>query len=181
MADFTKAIGVILEHEGGARYTNISGDSGGPTRYGITLKTLSTWRAHPVSAEDVRIMSESEARDIYRARYWDRCLCGQIGNQTVATKVMDIAVNFGAMRAGDDVGEIVQRAVAKCGHAVRMDGWIGPKTIEAVNECDPDALLDALCDIQRAEYLEIANRDQRKAKFLVGWLARSAWPTRKTT
>ena len=40
---------------------------------GITQGTLAAWRGRPVSIEEVRALTEEEAREIYRANYWTCC------------------------------------------------------------------------------------------------------------
>jgi lysozyme family protein len=178
MADFAKAIGFILAHEGGSKYTNIPEDRGGPTKWGITQRTLANWRAHAVTAADVKALSELEAADIYRNRYWRKCRCDEIKDQTVATKLFDVAVNLGVMRRGEDAAEILQRAVNCCSPptSLKVDGWIGDQTIAATNLCDPEHLVDALCMEQRDYYLELIARNPSQKKFRRGWMNRAAWP-----
>jgi lysozyme family protein len=176
MAWFAAAIEGVLEREGGAKYTNRKSDSGGPTKYGITHKTLANWRGvKRCSPADVKALEESEACAIYKARYWDNCMADYIRDQAVASKIFDIAVNFGVMRRGDDAAEITQRAAVACGEDIRVDGWIGPKTIAAVNACDPKALIEAICKEQRKEYLEILAARPKNEPNRRGWLRRAKW------
>lgn len=58
----------ILNREGRV-YTNRTADKGGPTKFGITQSTLSRWRSHIVTPEDVKAMEEPEARSIYLTWY----------------------------------------------------------------------------------------------------------------
>jgi lysozyme family protein len=181
MADFAVALPVILAHEGGSKYTNTLGDRGGPTKYGITHRTLADWRNRPVSPEDVRTLTALEAADIYRNRYWQKCRCDEIKDQTVATKVFDVAVNLGVMRRGEDAAEILQRAVNCCSPPalLRVDGWIGDQTIAAANLCDSMRLVSALCMEQRNYYLNLIADNPSQEKFRAGWLSRADWPHTK--
>lgn len=65
---------------------------------GITRATLSRWRKHPVSVDDVRRLGKPEAAAIYRAFYWDAIGCESlpIGEDLIA---FDSAVNHGTRRA----------------------------------------------------------------------------------
>ncbi len=55
--------------EGG--YSNRASDRGGPTKYGVTHKTLAAHRGVPsVAADQVKTMTKMEAEDIYRRSYW---------------------------------------------------------------------------------------------------------------
>ena len=55
----------ILDAEGRV-YTNRAADRGGPTKFGITIKTLSNWRGRVADAREVELLSEAEPRSIYR-------------------------------------------------------------------------------------------------------------------
>src|SRR4051794_32468104 len=58
---------LVLGSEGG--FVNNPADPGGATRWGITQRTLSAWRGHPVSIDDVRDLPQSEAVQIYGEQY----------------------------------------------------------------------------------------------------------------
>ena len=60
-------IGDIIRREGG--YVDDPSDLGGATKYGITLATLQAARGRPTTKDDVRALTEDEARAIYRAEY----------------------------------------------------------------------------------------------------------------
>lgn len=174
-ARFDLAITATLEHEGGSRYSNHPADRGGPTRWGITAKTLGEWRklGRPATADEVKALGQAEAEAIYRARYWDACRCGEIGDQLVAAKLFDLAVNAGPVAAV----RMLQRAADRCqGTPVATDGVIGPKTLAAVAECDPGELMIELIHVATEFYLGIVNRDPTQRVFLTGWLRRARWP-----
>jgi lysozyme family protein len=179
MASFDQAVAFVFENEGG--YANVRHDPGGPTNFGITLETMRAalgTRADldgdgDVDAQDVKILPQSEARRIYRERYWDRPRFGLIRDQRIATKVFDLGVN-----AGPKVAVILlQRAIC---HAAppgvehpRDDGDLGPRTLAALAACDPDVVLAAFVSEQKGFYLRCIKHDPAKAKFKVGWLDRA--------
>jgi len=70
---FDWAVEEILKWEGG--YVDHPQDPGGATNMGITRNTLADWRGRPVSKEEVKELSESEAKDIYFKRYWRTGCC----------------------------------------------------------------------------------------------------------
>lgn len=90
-----------MKWEGGARYTNDPRDPGGPTKYGITQKTLAARRGRSVSAEDVQALGLDEARAIYKRDYWDKT--GPHGADYLPAGLdaclFDISVNSGIGRA----------------------------------------------------------------------------------
>lgn len=84
----------ILRREGG--YVDHQDDRGGCTNRGITITTLRAWRGQPVTCDDVKELTEYEAREIYRKQY----LAPFDGlDAEVKPQVVDIAVNAGVARA----------------------------------------------------------------------------------
>jgi len=108
---FYKAVTRVFRWEGG--YSNDPHDRGGETNYGISKS------AYPNL--DIKNLTPSGAREIYRRDYWDKCNCDKMP-YPVALIVFDSAVNQGASTAA--------RMLQKC-LDVEIDGVIGPQTIEA--------------------------------------------------
>lgn len=171
MADFAKALEVVLDHEGWGLYTTHPLDKGGPTRWGITLSTLAAWRGQPVDPADVEGLTREEATAIYRAKYWAPMLGDLITDQVVATKCFDAAVNMGVGTAS----RLVQLACRWSGRSVYIDGVMGRLTLRAVNDSDPEEFLHNLSQAMQMHYRGIVARDPSQKVFLKGWLARAAW------
>lgn len=57
----------IIRREGG--FVDDPADLGGATKYGITARTLADARKGDVTRDDVRTLTEAEARAIYRTNY----------------------------------------------------------------------------------------------------------------
>ncbi len=84
----------VLLREGG--YVNHPADPGKCTNRGITIGTLRTWRGRDVTCEDVRDLTDAEAREIYRKLY----LAPFAGTRSdIKPQVVDIAVNSGVSTA----------------------------------------------------------------------------------
>ncbi|MGJ3231573.1 MAG: glycoside hydrolase family 108 protein [Oceanicaulis sp.] len=156
MADFDRALEVVLRWEGG--FVDHPDDPGGATNLGITLATLSAWRGAEVTAEDVRALTHAEARDIYRDRYWAAASCAAF-DPGVAVMVFDAAVNHGPRQAA----LFLQRAAG-----VRADGDIGPITRAAVDAADPAALCEEIAARRMAFYGALSTFDT----FGLGWSRR---------
>lgn len=132
-SNFDPSLALVLKSEGG--YSNNSNDPGGPTNMGITLGTLSAWRGHPVSAQDVKNLTRDEAAAIYRVNYWN-AVHGDGLSSGLDYAVFDYAVNSGPNRAA--------RSLQQC-LGVPVDGAIGPVTLAAANKADANELITALC------------------------------------
>src|SRR3990170_1554728 len=123
-AQIESLIGEILEREGG--FVDHADDRGGPTNMGITLATLREWRGRETSAEDVRLLSEDEARAIYRDRYVVRPGFAAVP-EPLRSLLVDSGVNHGTVRASRWLQEAL---------AVTVDGIVGPETEGALAVCD---------------------------------------------
>lgn len=84
----------LLAREGG--YVDHPFDKGGPTNFGITLATLSEWRGRTVTPQEVRDLTEGEAREIYRAKYLAPFADAPAD---VREQLIDIGVNSGVSTA----------------------------------------------------------------------------------
>lgn len=130
---FARCVAVTLAHEGG--FVNHLADPGGATNRGITIATLSGWRGRKVSVDEVRQLTELEAREIYRALYWN-AVQGDALPAGVDLAVFDIAVNSGPGRAAKLLQQIL---------GVTVDGAIGPQTLAAVKRANAGRLAGDIC------------------------------------
>jgi lysozyme family protein len=156
MAEFEKAIGIVLRHEGG--YVHDPVDPGGETKFGISK------RQYPLV--DIKNLTRQEAIEIYRRDYWR--YDGFI-EQTVATKVFDMAVNMGHKNAHT----LLQVALNGLGSRVAVDGALGPQTTGAANGCEGAKLVQELRATQATYYAKLVVRKPRMEKFLRGWMRRA--------
>jgi len=117
-----KALELMFGHEGG--YSNVKTDSGGPTKYGVTHKTLAAHRGvSSVTAEQVKALTLAEAEEIYSKGYWTQS-GGDLLPAGLDYAAFDFGVNSGPARAV----KVLQRTVG-----VAEDGNAGPETLKAVN------------------------------------------------
>lgn len=157
------ALKLMFGHEGG--YSNVKTDSGGPTKFGVTHKTLAAHRGVKfVTAEQVKAMTIEEATDIYVKGYWSQS-GGDLLPAGLDYAAFDFGVNSGPARAV----KVLQRLVG----AVE-DGNIGPGTLDAVNHYPGGkrALIVDYCDARMKFLKSLTNA---KTGFPVngrGWTIR---------
>lgn len=167
---FDIALKLTLEVEG-MEFTITPGDLGGPTKMGITQAVFNEARRKGiVKCVGLGDLTISDARNIYFELYWRPARCGQIINFKVAAEVFDTAVNMGV---GSAI-KILQRSLNYLGEKLKVDGIIGPATIERANAwClkDPRALYICLNGFQFMRYVEISTADPEHA-FPRGWTKR---------
>ncbi len=163
---FDIAVRFVLDHEGG--YVNDPRDPGGETKWGISR------RAFPEL--NIAALTESEARNIYRVRYWQELGLDEPAIPgAVAIAVMDAAVNMGPSPAV----KLLQDACNLLGCELRRDGDLGPKSRDAVRklvscEADRAVMLAILITSRRARYYLLLARlyPGKYQRFLYGWLRR---------
>ena len=153
----------VIRREGG--YTDHPNDRGGPTNWGITLDALTTWRQRPTTADDVKNLTENEARAIYQSRYLTEPGLNRIGDPYVLSLAFDCAINHGPQRAVRWLQKIA---------GVVDDGNLGPVSEVAINSYEPVRLYQKLLARRIVFYGEIVNNDRSQAAFILGWLRRAA-------
>lgn len=158
-----KSLSLVFGHEGG--YVNAKTDSGGPTKYGITHRTLAAWRGvSSVSADEVKKLRLEEAAEIYRVGYWAQC-GGSVLPSGVDYAVFDFGVNSGPARAVRYLQKVL---------GVEMDGSIGPVTLAAVRAY-PGGAKGLIYDYCAARMKFLRGLSSRKTGFPVngrGWTIR---------
>ena len=169
---FEKAIGPLLEHEGG--FNDIKEDRGGATNYGISLRFLKK-KGIDVNLDgkidwyDVKWMTEDQAIEYYRRYFWHE------GYDELPDRIASKTFNFG-VNAGNAVSnKILQRSVNAIEGKLKVDGVIGPKTVAAVKKVNEGSLLFEFVRLQSLFYADIVIRSTDQKKFLRGWLNRAFW------
>jgi lysozyme family protein len=132
---FAECVAIVLKYEGG--YVNHPSDPGGATNFGITLRTLRDWRGDDsLTADAVRTLNETEAREIYLARYWNP-IRGDELPPGIDLAVFDWSVHGGVGRAARDLQTVL---------GVTVDGAIGRQTIAAVQRADHAEVIRGVCE-----------------------------------
>ena len=150
---FEFALKKMLKNEG--CYSDNPSDSGGKTKYGISKKSYPNL--------NIKKLTESQAKKIYKKDYWDRLKLDNINNLNIASSIFDFAVNVGNNRATKIVQKIVK---------TKVDGIIGKKTIRAINSYD-SLLLDLYFTLEKIRfYIELVEKNRKNYTFILGWLKR---------
>ncbi len=133
---------LLLVHEGGN--DDDPRDPGGRTSRGIIQSEWNEWRkTHPGLPADVWDAPQSEVLAIYKEKYWDTLSCDELPIG-LDYAVFDFGVNSGIARSAKQLQGLV---------GTTQDGFIGPITIAATKEIEPQHLIEHFCDM-RLVYLQ---------------------------
>lgn len=161
---FIRALEHTLKNEGG--YNNDPADPGHATNLGITKETLESFRKAPVSVEDVQSLTKDQALLIYFALYWQPMSCDKIMQYPIAAAIFDMGVLFGTKTAQINA----QRALNICGYSdLAADGSIGPLSLAALNEINPQVYLPMYRSLMMKRVTEVIAAHPLEGKFKQGW------------
>ena len=162
--DVEKILRGVLDREGWPVYTVHPNDRGGPTKGGITLRTLESWRGRRCTRAELQRLTEDEALAILSRRYAEANGIQRVTDLDLRTQLIDDAVLSGPFIAAKDLQEAL---------GVVVDGIIGPQTLAAIDR-DGAAVVGRRLVVERS--LRLARHVQQHSDqlvFLVGWLTRT--------
>jgi len=166
MAKFDIAIPHTLVWEGG--YVHHPADPGGETNRGITdrldgkVDGLVDLDGDGIGDVDIKGLTEAEAKQVYKRRFWDRMQGDKIESQLIANILFDGYVNMGANGI-----KLIQRIIN-----VKDDGIFGPKTLAAINCGNELIVYNKYKQARIIYYQDLAERKPSMKVFLKGWLNR---------
>lgn len=158
-----KIIDALIEREGG--FVDHPADRGGPTKFGITQRTLSRWRGRAASIAEVRELTEADAREIYRADYVRRPGFADIQDAALRGLLVDYGVHSGPRTAAMSL----QMALG-----VAVDGAIGPQTLGALRGQRGAVVYRRVLAERFRRLGRIITDDHDQAAFAAGWMNRVA-------
>lgn len=134
----------------GSTYTNRLSDRGGPTKYGITLATLGKFRKRAVTAADVQALTETEARSCYVSMFIIEPGFAAVANNALRALLVDAGVQHGP----DDAVRWLQQVLA-----VKVDGDIGEKTLQALAAADARHVFADIVALRCSYYGQLVTKD----------------------
>jgi len=147
---------MVLKHEGG--FVNHPKDPGGMTNLGVTRTNWELYLDRDVTEADMRALTPEMVKPFYKHNYWDRIRGDELPSG-VDYAAYDLAVNSGTGRAAKYLQQIA---------GVTVDGVIGPRSLKAIQKCDAESAVDALCTM-RLDFLKNLNTFNTFGK---GWTIR---------
>jgi lysozyme family protein len=164
---FNSIIDKNLEHEGG--YVNDKNDRGGETKYGITKPFMEEYKyALPdEKAIPIKDLTVDDAKKLYKAM-WDRYNLGYIRDKDLAYVIYDYMINSYAGTVAKRTQEILNTK----GAALKVDGHIGEKSLNAIHDSDPKWLIDEILKNRQHHHRQDVYNNPVQIKYYAGWMNR---------
>ncbi|MFA5049316.1 MAG: glycosyl hydrolase 108 family protein [Patescibacteria group bacterium] len=152
---FPQIFDYLLNIEG--LYSDDPDDPGSETKYGISKASFPD--------EDIANLTKARAEYLYRKNYWERYRCNLIQSPLLAAEVFVAVVNVN----GAKVIKYLQTACNNLGAGLKVDGLIGPATLDFINNFRHSKAIVAAFEGEM--YKHYCN--QGKKKYISGWLIRN--------
>jgi len=155
-------------------YASVEGDRGGETVWGISRANHPGWEGWSLvdgmraRGGNVAVLVaksddlEEMALAYYETEFWNRYEVFRIPNGGIAAAYFDSLMNHSPRAAG----RLLQRPLG-----VKVDGVIGPKTLDAIWKADPAVYLPRYF-AQRAVFYRDLAAQPSQAPFYEGWMWR---------
>lgn len=157
--NFEQAIAVVLSHEG-SKFTDLPNDSGGPTKFGLTIEDAKQFGIKTADADYIKGLTKEPAEEIYRQVFWNPMEMGGVDNATIATVLLDQAVLAGI----PTVAYMVQKILG-----LKQDGVMGPLTIATLNKQDMAQFCFTFLRSMSHHYSDLCFKNSTQLEFLTGW------------
>lgn len=165
---FDLAFLYLLKDEG-SEFVNDPLDSGGPTKYGITQKTLEHHLNRLTTIQEVKDLTIEVAKKIYLDNYWRPVGGNRITHLETAVCLFNSAVLYGVKTTS----RLAQQALNNLGKNLKTDGFIGEKSIEALNSVNTSEFIKAFHEQLLVRIDIIIEADSKNERFRNGWTNRA--------
>lgn len=160
-----KVLDFIIDNFEGTKFVDHPDDRGGPTKFGITKKTLSRARGRAVTTNEMHLLTRDEAKEVYVESYVNPVRGDDLRYGPLRLAAIDYAIHSGPKRAAKAIQEIV---------GVPLDGIIGPVTWGAIQDYKSRSLFVNLMAHRLTFLTRLVSRDHSQVSFVYGWGKRLA-------
>lgn len=132
------------------------------TNFGISARFYEGIIKRPPTEADMRALTPSKVKPLFKAYFWDKIKGDYITNQAVANTIVDHQIN-----AGTGVRLAQEVLNNNFGYRMAEDNSMGPVTLAAINKVNPSLFVSRYNEARADYYRNIGN-----STFLSGWLLR---------
>lgn len=162
-SSFNDAFDFLIKSDVEGELSDLKDDRGGLTKFGLSERTYPNL--------DIRNLTKDDAKKIYQKDWWS-ILYNDISSQKIVNALFITIINVGA-RPGHILMQKAINVLIK--DDIEVDGLFGLETLDALNKCDPDQLLNTftLILIQYYYNLDVGRGNNRLTSYLRGWVRRA--------
>lgn len=156
----------------GDKYENVPGDTGGCTKFGLTLDDLKEFHIDVdhnglFDCNDVKLLSREHAHDVLKKLYWDYFRADEIPEQSLAEFIVDSGLNQGRVL----IVKYLQNLLG-----VTVDGHFGPVSfnilLDRIKIDKGQGTFNELYQKRADRYRAIVTNNASQQKFFKGWMNR---------
>lgn len=173
MADFKKAIVGTFKAEGG--FQNHADDNANyvdgvliGTNRGISAQGYHAFYKKVPSVDDMKNLTEEQAKEIFKGNYWDKIGGDFINNQSVAELMFQYIIGSGASQLSD-LKDIANGISQNDVDIPEVDKPFTKQECDFINALDQGKYHAALKKWRFAWFDLVVLRNPKKHKFLKGW------------
>jgi len=173
MANFDKIALQTFKFEGG--FQNMANDSANycngaliGTNRGISAIGYKSFYGVCPTVAQIKALTETQAKAIYKAKYWDKLSLDNVTNDSVAALMFQYIIGSGASQISD-IKAVANKTAGKQ-LFVENDNYMTAADAEKINGLNQQKYWQALKDWRHAFYLRLVNSNPSKyGPFLKGW------------
>jgi lysozyme family protein len=161
---FDEAVDYVLDFEG-RKFSNVPGDPGGATCFGIIQTEYDRYRAKDgLPQQSVEKITPLEVNAIYKGNYWKPMRCGEL-YPPIDFVLFQAGVNIGNRTAIGILENLLGESATVC------DRSLSDSEVTELNT-DPHMFSIQFLLAQKAFYADLVYRKPQLQKFLDGWYNR---------
>ena len=153
----------VLEKEGWPTYTEHPNDRGGPTKGGITLRSLEAFKGKRCTRRELKLFSRRAALKLLTQRYVQTHGINLLVADRIGAQLVDNSVLSGPALAVKDLQGVL---------GVPTDGILGKQTWEAYGRLDPRVVSNRLAVGRALRLARHVKKHPDQLVFLSGWMVR---------
>jgi lysozyme family protein len=167
MTNFDSAFAYLIGDEGN-RFTDNPDDSGGPTNWGITQKSYSSFLGYLVSDDEMKRITIDAAKNFYLVRFWKPLMCDSLIDCGIAIALFDSSVLYGIGTATI----LAQQSASVQFKTIVVDGLMGEQTVQFLNQMQRASFLEYFTEFIMQRIDTIIRIAPKNEVFRDGWVKR---------